>query len=176
MQANCTDQPQGSLSLSNSTARPVLCFQLVGRRGPVQTQTERSGLLSDRPAPRGCSAENHLPWQGCDPREQASNTSPQGTACLNSFRDCSHRKRREPRRVRELTSSLSSTSTSPLASSSISLWMLRTASKLSFSSSLWHRGLSIRQNSVQERQETMLQGAAAQLYYPPVSLSLASNA
>ena len=178
MQANCTDQTQGSLSLSNSTARPVLCFQLVGRQGPVQTQTERSGLLSDRPAPRGYSAENHLPWSRCNPREQASskNTSPQGTACLNSFRDYLHRKRREPRRVRELTSSLSSTSTSPLASSSISLWMLRTASKLSFSSSLWQRGLSIRQNSVQERQETMLQGAAAQLYYPPVSLFLASNA
>ena len=59
----------------------------------------------------------------------------------------------------QLTSSLSSTSTSPLASSSISLWMLRTASKLSFSSSLWHRGLSIRQNSAREKQETTLPGA-----------------
>lgn len=47
-----------------------------------------------------------------------------------------------------LTSSLSSTSTLPLASSSICLWMLRTASKLSCSSSLWHKGRSMRQNSV----------------------------
>lgn len=54
-------------------------------------------------------------------------------------------------RTTKLTPSVSSTSTFPLASSSICLWMLQMASKLRLAFSSWHRGLSMRQSSGRSR-------------------------
>lgn len=168
LQGNRRDQPRGSLTLSNSTAQCCASsWKADGsqfrHRHKHKACTLAGWLLEGR------SAENHLLWLGLVPREQGNikNISPWGRICLDSFQGLSTQEgRTAPSRERGLTSSLSSTSTSPLASSSISLWMLRTASKLSFSSSLWHRGLSIRQNSVQEKQETILLGAATQPLLP----------